>query len=416
VRAADISLALLILSLFSGFSGAAETQEYVTRGETVQNRSRPELDPIGVNLGSFVLFPRLNLQESYNDNIFYSEADRTPDFITTLSPSLDLGSNWNTNSLNLHADLAPAFYADHTGQNYMTYNLFGNGTLDFTRKLQLFGNVGYSLLHENPHSLENPNAIRPTQYHLFTGTVGGRTQLDRMSLEQKTEFDHYTYESNPAVGGGTIVNSQRNYKQTETSLKIGYEVIPQRTVFLRGAYNWVRYDVVPVHGFDRNSNGYTVEIGANYDLTGILFVELFAGYLSQSYDDPAFPAISGPTGGATLIWNVTRLTTITGSLSRKLGQTTTPGAAGYISIDGDLRVDHELLRDLLLHAEIGYSNNKYNGISRNDTWYKAGFGAEYRPNRRISLSCGYSYLKSDSSFVGGSYGQNIILVQLTGHL
>ena len=38
------------------------------RGETVTNRSRPELDPLGMHAGSFLIYPRLGLQEAYNDN------------------------------------------------------------------------------------------------------------------------------------------------------------------------------------------------------------------------------------------------------------------------------------------------------------------------------------------------------------
>src|ERR1700761_932265 len=73
------------------------------RGTTVMSRPRPETDPQGVRLGSFFLFPRGEIDESYNDNIFATPNHNSGDFITTLAPSFDLMSNWNQDALNFHA-------------------------------------------------------------------------------------------------------------------------------------------------------------------------------------------------------------------------------------------------------------------------------------------------------------------------
>jgi hypothetical protein len=403
--------------LWAGFPRAAAAQEEITRGESVQYRPRPDLDPLGIPLGSFLLFPKLNLRENYNDNIFASETDRISDFITTINPSVDLRSNWNSNSLSLHADLASAIYASNTAEDNTNYNLYGNGTIDVTRNFQLFGDAGYSQLHEDRASPDNPGGIEPTQYHLFTVTAGGRTQLDRFSLEQEMELDRYVYQNVPSTTGGIIDNTDRDHDETTTSVKVGYEIMPQRTVFMRAAYNWRRYDTVPdVNGIDRNSDGYNIVVGANYDLTGIMFAELFAGYMSQSYDDPTLPPVSGPSLGGTLIWNVTRLTTITGSLSREISETTIDDASGFISIDTSLRVDHELLRNLPVNAQIGYSNDQYEGVDRDDNYYSAGVGLEYRLNRYVSLTGGYAYRQRNSNAADSSFYENDVFVELGTHM
>ncbi|MCK5275371.1 MAG: hypothetical protein KAR37_12025, partial [Alphaproteobacteria bacterium] len=64
-----ISLSLCIPLGMFGTAGAQEPQP----GETVTDRVRPELDPLGVNMGGFVFFPQLGIAEHYDDNIFSTD-------------------------------------------------------------------------------------------------------------------------------------------------------------------------------------------------------------------------------------------------------------------------------------------------------------------------------------------------------
>src|SRR6478752_1757544 len=106
MKRTNVAVAIAMLGLCLSNAGVARADENVTRGQSVAGRVRPELDPLGSHLGSFLLYPQLNLQESFSDNIFATETDRVSDFITTINPRLDVRSDWNSNSLNLHADLA----------------------------------------------------------------------------------------------------------------------------------------------------------------------------------------------------------------------------------------------------------------------------------------------------------------------
>ena len=55
-------------------------------------------DPKGMPLGSFRLFPELELDEVYNDNIYataYGVNGRLGSFIQVIKPSAELRSDWN---------------------------------------------------------------------------------------------------------------------------------------------------------------------------------------------------------------------------------------------------------------------------------------------------------------------------------
>lgn len=85
----------------------------------------------------FKLIPSLDLRGEYNDNIFYTESSRVRDFITTLTPGLELVNRTEKLGVNLLARIPVLKYADtreldHTDQNYsgrLRYSLHPNWAL-----------------------------------------------------------------------------------------------------------------------------------------------------------------------------------------------------------------------------------------------------------------------------------------------
>lgn len=85
----------------------------------------------------FKLIPSVGVKEEYNDNIFYSEKDRVDDFITTLTPGLELVNRTEKADVNLLARIDVLRYADtreldHIDQNYsgrLRYSLHPNWAL-----------------------------------------------------------------------------------------------------------------------------------------------------------------------------------------------------------------------------------------------------------------------------------------------
>jgi hypothetical protein len=62
-----------------------------------------EFAPLGLPLGSFFWYPRGEVDEAYNNNIFATSTGHTGDWITALTSNVDLLSNFPRDSLNFHA-------------------------------------------------------------------------------------------------------------------------------------------------------------------------------------------------------------------------------------------------------------------------------------------------------------------------
>src|SRR3546814_5981286 len=103
----------------------------------------------------------------------------------------------------------------------------------------------------------------------------------------------------------------------EVCLRGGYEIMPSYEAFLRVTYNQRDYDSnVDDAGFNRDSDGYEAVAGVALDLSGVTFGDVYAGYMSQDYDDPALQDVDGPVVGAGVTWNPTALTSARLDVSR----------------------------------------------------------------------------------------------------
>ena len=195
--------------------------------------------------------------------------------------------------------------------------------------------------------------------------------------------------------------------------------MPEYEAFIQVGYTKIDYDELCCGTtlFDRDSDGYFVGLGVALDLGGVLFGDLFAGYRYRNYDDPALETIDGFGGGGRLTWNVTPLTTIVGGIRGDVLETTVTDAGGNpasggLDVEGSLRADHELLRNLLLGADVRANRIDYEGINRTDWYYNAGLDVTYMMNRHVYLVADYDFRTRDAEQSANDFTENIIFLRL----
>jgi hypothetical protein len=94
--------------------------------------------------GPFKLTPSLNLREEYNDNIFFSINNRENDFITTVSPAIDLVNRTERVDLNFNGRLDILRYGSNEGLNDENYYFRGKVRYSFNPKLAVSGEGGFT--------------------------------------------------------------------------------------------------------------------------------------------------------------------------------------------------------------------------------------------------------------------------------
>ena len=81
-----------------------------------------------------------------------------------------------------------------------------------------------------------------------------------------------------------------------------------------------------------------------------------------------------------------------------------------------LDVTHELLRNLLLNANVGYTRDDFQGTSRTDNTYDPGVGVSYLINRNLSVNATYRFTTRDSDDTDREFDRNLVLVGITARM
>jgi hypothetical protein len=380
------------------------------------DRARPDFDPLGVRLGGFLLYPSFAVRQLYTSNVYATERGKIDDFLTIAEPSVDLRSNWNNHSLTLHADAAIGRYWQETDENFEDFNLSAAGRLDVTSMTQILGALSYRWLHEERGSPDDVGGRKPTEYSLASASIGVQQRFNRFNFRVEGIVDRYDFRDTPGFGG-KIDQDVRDRDHYFLKLRGGYEFTPLREVYFLANFNKRRYDQSRDNaGFERDSAGFELAAGLRYDLTGVTFIDFFLGYSEQKYEDGRLKTARGPSGGLSLIWNVTGLTTVTGKISREIEETTIAGSSSYFSTKAEIRVDHELLRNLILTGFVAYQQDDFKGINREDDYLRVGLSGRYLFNRNLSAEVGYSYRTRESTVANGDFDENIIMLRLVGKL
>ncbi len=383
--------------------------EDLPRGETVRTRQKPELDALGIHAGSFFIFPSIRQNITYDDNIFSSDGNEQSDVIYSVLPSVNVRSDWNQHSLNFSAGADIGVYFEDSDENYQDYRASVAGTVDVTKSTRVRASGSYNHLHESRGNPDDVGGVNPTELDQFRAGLSGTHRFNRVAVTAGGTFEHIDYDDARTALGGNVNNDDRDRNVFTPALEVGYQIVPQYVAFIRGEGRVVRYrQSIDDNGFNRDSDGYSILGGAKIDITDVIFGDVFAGYRRRNYDDPAFSSTDGFVIGSDIKWNPTRLTTVGLNLNRRIVETARIASSGYVSTAVGARVDHELLRNLVLNAFFGYRRDDYEEISREDDNYRAGVGANYAMNRHFILNAGYVFRNRSSTVAGNDYTQNTV--------
>ncbi len=392
-------------------------QDQIPRGETVRTRQRPELEPLGLHVGSFFMFPSITNGMTFTDNVFATESHKKSDFIYTLAPAFNVKSDWNQHSIQLAAGGQLGFHFDQTSEDYKDAFASADGRLDVSSHTIVHGKLALNRDHEERGDPNDVNGSEPTVFYTYAGTVDAAHRFNRLTLSAGGDIRRIEYDNTPATNNSTIDNSDRDRVEYRPGVKAAYEFSPGYSGFVRAEGDIRKYDKsVDSSGFKRNSTGFDVVGGAAVDLTGLLFGDFYAGIRQRYFDDARFDSITGPVVGSTLTWIPTSLTTVKLQVDNQIIESTGVNTSGYSSTGLTLGVDHELLRNLILTGALGGRYDDFEGISRTDKYLTGTAGADYLWNRYLTLSGRYTFTNRDSNAAGADYTNNLFSLFLTAQL
>lgn len=385
-------------------------------GKGVLDRTRPEYDAAGVPVGDLTLYPTLAADVGFDDNI-YRATDGVSDTIITVSPRLDLRSNWDRDAVQLFGQLDHYAYADHDTESRTNWMLGGAGRKDIDAGSFLSGEAYYFDTHEGRTSPDlSLLALSPTHYRQVHGDGTAAGQFSAITLSAEMTYDRFDFDSTPLVGGGTVDNGDRNRNVYEVTGKAAYEIAPDQTVFTQFTYDKRDFDrLLDRNGIDRSSDGYRVDIGAALMVTPLIQATGYVGLLQQNHAEPLRDT-STMDFNLKLDWFATELLTVHMTAARLIDDTTIANASSVDVRQVGISADYELLRQVILQPYVNYYDEKFDGIIRDDRITSAGLEGRYMLNSHLAAYAGYAFQRRDTNATDRSYGDNVFTIGLRSQL
>lgn len=377
----------------------------------------------GIPWGSFLVFPDVSLAATYDDNIYAERTDVAEDMVYTLSPSIEVKSNWKQHALNF--DLGADFdrYRNNDAEDVNDYWLGFDGRYDLSARTNIFGGARHSRDHEDrstPGAL-NPSAqTEPTRYDHAEAHLGLAHAFGAFRLRAGGTWDQYDYKDGLSTLG-TVDNDYRDHALNSLGVRLGYVLSPRYEIFGQFATDDREYDnLIPTQPYNRDSDGTRAAVGMKFTLQPQrLAGEVFAGVMRQDYDHSGFSDVSKPYFGALAVWKPTSTLTATGFIDRSLEETTvfrttptTQYASGSLDTTYGFEVERRLTSKLSVSGRAAYTQSDFQNFDRSDTIIDAGAGLRYYVMPQVYVGADLRITDRDSDSRDAQYSRNQLFVSV----
>lgn len=387
------------------FAPTSGSDVWIAGLEPAKATDEPLREPVGIHAGGFLVFPKLEIGERYEDNIFATKNDRQSDFATIISPSISAESTWSRHGLGLQAFGEFRRFAEHQTEDTEQGGINLTGRLDISGADYVSQFLSFSREAQDRSESDDTGTRRPP---LFNHSVARTRYAHEFSdLEFRVDGDVERFEY---IAG---FDADRDRLEFGVEPRLSYRLSPYFTPFVALGYLDRNFDAaVNRAGVDPDSRTYDATLGFGFMLDPALSGELAAGAFHTDFDDSTLDPVTSPLVEGTLSWDVTRLTTVTGTISRREAVAATTDNSSKIVSAASLRIDHELLRNVLLDGEVSYRNEDFQGSDRVDNRFDVEIGSTYLLNPNASISLDYRYSNRASNVDAGDFVDNLVQLSL----
>ncbi len=383
--------------------------------ESVENRSRPEFQPEGIELdrllsltgivdpassgkrnpllSSFIVSPRIEFDLVHDSNLFRT-ADATSDRIAVAKPALEIRSDWSSHSLSAAVESEIGRHQKNPTEDYEDLGLRLGGSAELFDATKVTAGVGLRRNHSQRGEILDPGtADGPAISWLSSVQLGIEHRLEPLDFRLNYTGSNVNY-----LSSATTDNDDLDRTDGRVALRVGFEIDQGTSLFVEPAYNWKTYDrAVDRAGVLQDNDGVEVLAGVTWDVSSVTFFEFALGYLRQEFDDPALSTIQGPSLSARLIWNPSDLWTVTLNSRRTIQETATPGQAGVLVTATDAKIDYEFLYNTIVSVSAAYADEDQSGSNQTDTRTSFGLKIRHLLNRNLYLQLDGSLIELSST-------------------
>jgi len=383
----------------------------------------PGGEETGYTLGSFRLYPQLEVTVGYDTNVFAQSASQgiVASPYTSIQPSLSLRSDWLNNSLGLLLSGGFGFYSAAPTQNYQNYIALADGRFDIREDTYVTWSGGFKRTTE---ALGSPNvafAQAPTVDDTFPFTATLYHRFNRLTVEAGGTITRYLFTDYSTITSQGLSGPERDRFEYEERIRFGYDLSDDVTFYLAPSLKQIRYDeYVDSSGQIRNADGATINVGAMWKLSPTSILDGSVGYTSQTTQGGG-----GTTGDFTFglrgSWNGYEPLTIRPTITRDINQSALSNYKNTVSTTFGFDFAYVLHSDWTAIGGASYTTEQYQPVEglagvppRTDTFVRGSLGLLYtiRPQVQIGPVFEYTQGSSTDPVNGPSYSRELFSIRL----
>ncbi|MGQ0455997.1 MAG: outer membrane beta-barrel protein [Hyphomicrobium sp.] len=346
-------------------------------------------DPVGVTIGSFVLFPEVSIGGLWNSNVFKSPIARS-DVALDFRPAARFVSKWSRHALELRGGAVLSSYNDFNSENDETYAIEARGRLDVSRRTDIQAVVGHESSLESRSAIDANSAGNRLKTHANRAELAINHRLNRLSVRLRGSIGDHTF-GDTEILGMSFSNSDRDYTEAEGAVRVAWQFKPTFSAFAETAVNQRDYDRPATSDLiSRSSDGARYRLGVSFGNSGqVMRGEVSLGYGRQSPDDGQLESVDGLILDANATWRISELTSVLFNGRSDVAETTTANVGGAFSRLASIEIRHALRRHVVASASLSYATQDSQDGVIDDRERRVGLGLEYFVNPNTVLFGNY---------------------------
>jgi hypothetical protein len=376
--------------------------------DAVLERPRSEYDAPGVRAGNFIIRPSLSEGFGYNSNIFGGH-QAVGSALSDTKGNVGIDSDWSRDSVSATVGFDRLQYLQHPAGSTTDWSAGLSGGLDIGENRATLSYAHVTSTSEAAQ-LGTLTAGQPITTAFDSVHAGYEANFGNFGLAPALQASSYRF-ANGSVGH--VSEASNDYNTLNGSLTGSYQLAPGRSIVIVASGTSAAYPNKVAGVATPDYTDVSLAGGLDYRSGDLFRYRALFGFERRSYVNASLTGTSAPLVEFDVIWTPTRLTTVTGQVSRNLQNAVGPGGSqSFTYTNVRMVVDHEYLRNVLLQTYGQFQNADLQTHGETQHVISAGASVTWLFNRNLSVVSSFSYSQSSDN-VFSSFDQTGSLAELT---
>ena len=349
--------------------------------------------------------PSLAAKEEYNDNIFLLTGNGVDDFITTLTPTLELSSRTERRDTSLAGGINWLNYARHSENDAVDYFVNGAGGFQVDPRLTISAGASYTR-DSRPDQLDPATGLSiKSETRVQSYQAGGSyltTEKSKISLSYS--YSQQDYSRQDLLGS----------RQHQASAGLSYTLTPQASLENAFTFNRQLTNVSTV-------DNYSATLGLGYKFRELWSLSMKAGGCYTSSDLVAGGSARSANGELGWVGNLSFIYSgekLNGAITFNHDVSPAAGRTGSTErTGGSVTLGNRFTQELSGAVDFGYFWNKSNRdqfsvLPIDENTLEFNCKLHYDLNNDLAMEANYHYVDTDYVQSGTRAGQNIFMVRI----